>query len=104
MAALLGRTAVFQEIFKAVVICVGLSGAFVFFWIGYNILRSDRSAYERNRLRTRTTGDALKGDVSTSYDGARDYQVAAGIAIDKRQFRWVEQGKLSNEAIANVLQ
>jgi hypothetical protein len=93
----------FHELIKAAMICAGLSCAFVFFWMGYKILRSDRSSYERNRLRTRTTGDAIKGDVSTSYDGARDYQIAAGIAIDRGQFRWIDQGKLSNEAVANVL-
>lgn len=92
-----------HEIFKAAVIGGGLTLAFVLLRTGILILRADRSTYERNRLRTRTTGDAIRGDVSTTYDGARDYQVAAGIAIDRRHNRWIEQGKLSNEAIANVL-
>ncbi len=90
-----------HELFIALLVCAGLSIAFVFISIGWSILRSDRSVYERNRLRTRTTGDAIKGDVSTFYDGARDYQIAAGVAIEDG--RWIEQGKLSNEAVGNVL-
>ncbi|MFO1080358.1 MAG: hypothetical protein U1E23_07020 [Reyranellaceae bacterium] len=93
----------FQEVIRAFVIAGGLTLAFVFVRIGVAILRADRSTYARNRLRTRTTGDAIKGDVSPNYDGARDYQVAAGIAIDRRRNQWIEQGKLSNEAVANVL-
>lgn len=91
------------ELMIAVAVCVGVSAACACFWMAIAILRSDRSAYERTRVRARSTTAALKGEVPTSYDGARDYQVAAGIAIDRRNNRWVEQGKLSNEAIANVL-
>lgn len=93
-----------HEIIVAAAVCAGVTAAAACFWVALAILRSDRAGYDRMRLRTRSIVDVVKGDVSTSYDGARDYQVAAGIAIDKKRNRWVEQGKISNEAIANILQ
>jgi hypothetical protein len=47
--------------------------------------------------------NAALGLVPTDYDGRRDYRVAAGIAFNKKTKSWVEQGRLSAEAIQSSL-
>jgi len=71
------------------------------------ILMGDRNEYDRNRNRV-TPGipgvwTILRGEVATKHDGIRDDKVAAGIAIDLRENCWREQGRLSDEALRDVL-
>jgi hypothetical protein len=72
--------------------------------LGYRLMFGDSHAYEQNRLRTRTWRAAILGRLPTNFDGNRDYRVAAGIVFDKKHTEWVEQGRLSAEAIASTLQ
>lgn len=74
-----------------------------FFHVGSLIGRSDANEYENNRSRTKSFMTGIRGDVPTKYDGTRDDRVAAGIAIDLKTNRWIEQGRLSDEALQDVL-
>jgi len=91
------------EILKAVGIFA--SGAFgvscLFF--AYQVFTGNKSEYERNRRRLGGFKSVFSGSVPTVADGGRDYQVAAGIAIDRKTNQWVEQGKLSTEALLAAL-
>jgi hypothetical protein len=69
----------------------------------YQILFGNRQEYERNRRRIGGLGNLLSGRVSTVADGGRDYRVAAGIAINRKTNEWVEQGRLSQEALLSAL-
>ena len=64
---------------------------------------SDRSEYLRNRERSPSVRDVLAGNTPTYHDGIRDERVSAGVAVDINKNVWVEQGKLSEEAVASVL-
>jgi hypothetical protein len=80
--------------------------AFLFLALGYRLLkvyRTDRTEYMRNQLRNVSLAAAIRGEASSFYDGVRDERVSAGIAVDTKRNEWVEQGKLSEEAISNVL-
>jgi hypothetical protein len=68
---------------------------------GLQVLLGNRLEYERNRRRSGDLIRALKGDVPTVSDGTRDFRVAAGIAV--RDGKWVEQGRLSTEAVSAAL-
>lgn len=69
----------------------------------FRVYRTDRGEYTRNRDRSPSLLKVMRGETPTFYDGFRDERVAAGIARDLKTNRWVEQGKLSEEAISNVL-
>jgi hypothetical protein len=71
--------------------------------LAYRLWLGDSSAYEQNRLRTGSWRQSALGRVPTDFDGRRDYKVAAGIALDTSTNSWVEQGRLSAEAIAATL-
>jgi hypothetical protein len=74
------------------------------FWFGTRLARGSISEYDRNRNRTRKSlKNVLWGTVPTWHDGTRDEKVSAGIAIDLKNNRWVEQGRLSDEALEDVL-
>jgi hypothetical protein len=67
------------------------------------IIFGNAGEYERNRRRAGGFVKTIRGEVPTSFDGTRDSRVSAGIAIDRKNNAWLEQGKLSNEAIAGAL-
>ncbi len=74
------------------------------FWFGLRLLRGSLSEYERNRSRTRKSfSNVLWGTVPTWHDGTRDEKVSAGMAINLKTNRWIEQGRLSDEALEDVL-
>lgn len=82
-------------------------GATVFGFFGLQLLfdaikllRGDLAEYERNRSRTPSFLAALSGKIPTAHEGVRDFRVSAGIAIDLKTGTWIEQGRLSDEAIA----
>jgi hypothetical protein len=73
-------------------------------WVASSVWRGSHNEYERNRARTRKS--FLKiffGTVPTFHDGVRDDKVSAGIALDRKNNRWIEQGRLSDEAIDDIL-
>jgi len=75
-----------------------------FAWLAYLLSRGSRNEYERNRARVRSSFmNVFLGKVPTTHDGVRDDKVSAGLAWDKRRKKWVEQGRLSNEALDDVL-
>jgi len=71
--------------------------------VGYLVLRGNSGIYERNRERVGTIWAPFAGKVPTKFDGARDDLVAAGVAIDLKENKWVEQGRLSDEALQDAL-
>ena len=75
------------------------AGALVCGLLAWRIWRGNRHEYDRNRLRTGSLRNAIRGEISTVFDGTRDYRVSAGVAVDKKKNEWVEQGRLSPEAI-----
>src|SRR5689334_6419450 len=78
--------------------------AFCVAWYGWRLAIGSASEYERNRNRTRRSiTNVLWGTVPTWHDGNRDEKVSAGIAIDRKTNRWIEQGRLSDEALEDVL-
>jgi len=73
------------------------------FMFAIKLIRADGHEYARNRDRTGSFRKALRGEIETVFDGARDYRVSAGIAVDCNTNSWVEQGRLSEEAISASL-
>jgi hypothetical protein len=67
--------------------------------LAWRIWQGNRLEYERNRQRSISLRKALRGELSTVFDGRRDYRVSAGVAVDRSKNEWVEQGRLSAEAI-----
>lgn len=75
------------------------AGALVCALLAWRIWRGNRLEYERNRERTGSVRRAIFGELPTFFDGTRDYRVSAGVAVDRKKNEWVEQGRLSAEAI-----
>jgi|SRR5260370_39304395 len=99
--------AIASDIARGVAILVLIPLACTFLVVAYKLIRlyrTDRAEYVRNQLRSRSTGAVVRGEATSFYDGVRDERVAAGIAINTKTNQWVEQGKLSEEAVASLLQ
>lgn len=97
---------VLSDALRAVAIIVLAPLAATMFIVGWKLLHiyfTDRSEYVRNRERSRTFWEVLRGSAPSYYDGIRDERVSAGVAIDTQKNIWVEQGKLSDEALSNIL-
>jgi hypothetical protein len=91
---------------KGVAVAVLLPLAVSLFVVGLKLLRvywRDRSEYIRNQERSPSLDAVVRGEVPTFFDGIRDERVTAGLAIDTKNNTWVEQGKLSEEAVSSVL-
>lgn len=77
--------------------------------VAIRIWAGDSVEYRRNRFRTGSFWNALRGEISPELDGGRDFHIAEGIAIRERKcdgdqrLEWVPQGRLSEEAISNVV-
>jgi hypothetical protein len=71
--------------------------------LAVRLWRGDANSYDQNRIRTGSITNAALGLVPTDYDGRRDYRVAAGIAFNRKANSWVEQGRLSAEAVQSTL-
>jgi hypothetical protein len=95
------------DILRGTVILVLVPLTFALLTITYKLYRvyrtERRSEYAKNRARTPSLGAVVRGEAPSFYDGVRDERVAAGIAIDTTTNHWVEQGRLSEEAISSVL-
>lgn len=96
-------TSATSEVVRALIGAGAITIALVFFRVGWLILIGDSNEYEGNRRRIKSWRNVYRGTVPTKYDGARDDKLAAGVAIDARRNRWVEQGRLSDEALRDVL-
>jgi len=97
---------VYMDVLKGVAIFILAPLAISLLIVSIKLLRvyrTDRGEYARNRDRSPSVWKVLRGETPTFYDGVRDERVAAGIARDVKTNQWVEQGKLSEEAISNVL-
>jgi hypothetical protein len=97
---------VMEYLISALVLSVGVAFlilAFAFCTVGYKVARGDHHEYERNRLRTESLFDALKGRAKTHFDGKRDHRVGAGITENTKENRWVDNGMLSEEAIDSTI-
>lgn len=92
-----------NEVARALIGAGAVALALVFFRVGWLILTGDSNEYEGNRRRIKSWKNVYRGTVPTKYDGIRDDKLAAGVAIDVRRNRWVEQGRLSDEALRDVL-
>jgi hypothetical protein len=79
------------------------AGSFLCALLACRIFRGNRLEYDRNHERTGSLSSAIRGEISTVFDGTRDYRVSAGIAVDPKTREWVEQGRLSTEAISAAI-
>lgn len=73
--------------------------ALYLFRVAVKLLLGNPAEYERNRLRSGGFKGAMRGQVPTALNGTRDYRVAAGLAVETDSGTWIEQGRLSDEAI-----
>ncbi len=84
-------------------ILIALFAALYFARLAWKLGLGSGTEYNRNRSRLDGFGATLRGQAATSVNGSRDYRVAAGIAIDTKANRWVEQGRLSDEAVLSSI-
>ena len=94
---------ILTEILRATIGVVAVFVALVCFRVGYLIFAGDPNEYEENRRRIGPWKNNFRGTVPTLYDVTRSDKVAAGIAIDVKTNQWVEQGRLSDEALRDAL-
>lgn len=91
------------EVLATIAVATSAVVGICFLRVGFLLMRGDANEYERNRSRVGAWQNIIRGTVPTKYDGTRDDRLAAGVAIDVRNNRWVEQGRLSDEALQDVL-
>jgi len=99
-------SALASDFLRGIAVLILIPIAFTFLAGAFKLLhvyRTDRTEYLRNQMRATTPLAVMRGETNSFYDGVRDERVSAGIAIDGRNNRWVEQGKLSEEAVSAVL-
>ena len=75
----------------------------IIFILGYKLLRSDSELYNNNRSHNKSFTAALKGIVCEPQEDSRDFRCAAGMAYNKKSGEIIFQGKLSHEAIQDVI-
>jgi hypothetical protein len=71
--------------------------------IGWKLFFTDRAAYERNQRRLISVKDALKGNTPVVFGHGRDELVSAGLAWDRENRVFRRRGRLSDEAIDDVV-
>ena len=95
-----------KDVFSAFATLLILPIALSFIFVALKLLRgffADRSEYVRNQERSVSLMSVLRGETPTFYDSVRDERIVAGVAVDTKKNVWVEQGKLSEEAVSNVI-
>ncbi len=93
-----------MELIKAVLVCAVGVITVTSIAVGLKILFSDTNEYNRNKRKTGSWLNPIMGTVRTSPEGiGRDHSISAGLAVNVRTDTWVEQGKLSDEAIDAIL-
>lgn len=75
----------------------------ILFILGVKLLRSDDGIYNSNRSYAKNFSSALKGLVCESQESTRDFRCKAGMVYDKKTKKIIFQGKLSDEAIQDVI-
>lgn len=94
------------EVFRSVGLAVLIPLAISFLIIAVRLIRviaTDAEEYVRNQERSPSLRAIIRGEAPTLFDGARDERVMAGLAVDTNKNVWVEQGKLSEEAVSSVI-
>lgn len=91
-----------MELVKAIFLFVFGIVAITSIAVGLKIIFSDTNEYNRNRRKTGSWRNPLRGTVNTCCEGnGRDHSISAGLAVKNNT--WIEQGKLSDEAIDAIL-
>jgi hypothetical protein len=80
------------------IVAIGIVGLSIIS-VGIRLMLASRSDYDRNRERSPKPMDPIRGTLSVNHDGVRDFRVAAGLGVNLRDNTWVEQAKLSDEAL-----
>lgn len=92
-----------HELFAGVVILgTGLIAVFGIRF-GLKIYFADSEEFRRNREASPRKTDPIFGTLRTFYVGARDHRISAGLAVNKKNSQWVEQGILSDSAVDAIL-
>lgn len=86
----------------AIVLLLGSVGI-SFLRLSFLLAKSDLTIYERCRSRTAGFMRAARGQVYPKSDLNRDHRYALGITINQKTNEWVDQGKLSDEAISELI-
>jgi hypothetical protein len=92
-----------REIVQAIGLIVTGGFAIACGFLAYRVISGNKIEYDRNRRRSGSLLRTLLGKLPSSFDGTRDSRVSAGIAVDREKNEWVEQGRLSDEAVAAAL-
>ena len=79
--------------------------AITFAAIGSRISKANKAHYSQLREISGKNKPlkAMRGEVAADREGARDYYVAAGMAINTKNNKIVNQGKLSSDAISTIV-
>lgn len=75
----------------------------ILFILGVKLLRSDSGIYNSNRSFAKNLSSALRGLVCKSQESARGFRCNAGMVYNKKTGKIVFQGKLSDEAVRDVI-
>ena len=86
------------EILLFVITILGFFG----FMFGAKIFIADNDMYERNKQRSVSVINTIKGETPVVFDHGRDDQVAAGIVYDIGKKEYKPQGRLSDEALDDI--
>ena len=92
-----------NQVIQAIGLLVTGGFAIACAFLAYRVFFGNKIEYERNRRRAGNLKQTVLGQVPSMYDGTRDARVSAGIAVDRQKNEWVEQGRLSTEAVAAAL-
>jgi hypothetical protein len=91
-----------EVIAGAVILCTGWIGIFGI-RLGLKIFFADKEEFRRNKEASPGKLDPIVGTLHTFYVGARDHRISAGLAVNKKTKKWVEQGILSESAVDTIL-
>ena len=86
-------------------IALYLGGFFTIVWAAITLKLILTSPYNYKKI-SKINGsfwDVLKGCSPTRHNGYRDYQKKAGLAVDLKNNKWIEQGTLSEDSLDSIL-
>jgi hypothetical protein len=92
-----------SQIGQAIGLVIAGGLTLVFFVLGWRVAFGNATEYERNRRRAKNIKQTFLGKVPPVFDGTRDARISAGLAVDRKTNQWIEQGRLSDEAVASAL-
>ena len=93
------------EIIKVLFVVGGGIIAALFVLAAWRVALADRDLYAQNQRHIKSYRDVLKGhlQVRSYHGGVCDNGVAAGLAYDRTAKRFVEQGRISDDALLDIL-